>query len=88
MTARDPVADLRRIAFLLERRLESTYKIKAFRGAGSALLGPLPAEVQNYTSYVGVPMTARANAEVARAFVRYLGSSDGQAVFADAGIEQ
>ena len=45
VTARDPVADLRRIAFLLERALESTYKIKAFRGAGSALLGRSPDEV-------------------------------------------
>jgi len=45
VTPRDPVADLRRIAFLLERRLESTYKIRAFRGAGSALLGLSPEEV-------------------------------------------
>ena len=30
---RDPVADLERIAFLLERRLEPSYRVKAFRGA-------------------------------------------------------
>ena len=36
---RDPVSDLRQIAFLLERANESSYKVKAFRGAASALLG-------------------------------------------------
>lgn len=41
--ARDPVADLRRIAFLLERTLESSYRVKAFRTAASALAA-LPAQ--------------------------------------------
>lgn len=39
---RDPVADLRRIAFLLERTLQSSYRVKAFRGAAAAL-APLDA---------------------------------------------
>jgi putative hydrolase len=34
---RDAVADLRRIAFLLERAHESTYRVRAFRGAAAAL---------------------------------------------------
>ncbi len=41
----DPVAALRRIAFLLERRLADTYRIKAYRGAAAALLAVPAAEV-------------------------------------------
>ena len=40
---RDPVADLRRIAFLLEQAREPTYRVKAFRTAASVVLG-LPSD--------------------------------------------
>ena len=41
----DPVHALRRIAFLMERRLEDSYRIKAYRGAAAALLKCAPGEV-------------------------------------------
>ncbi|GAB3247248.1 PHP domain-containing protein [Kineosporia babensis] len=43
---RDPVSDLRRIAFLLERSLASSYRVKAFRGAASALLPLEPEQIR------------------------------------------
>jgi putative hydrolase len=42
---RDPIADLRRIAFLLERSLESSYRVKAFRTAAAALAALPPSDV-------------------------------------------
>ena len=62
-------------------------EILLHRDRGLRLVGPLPPEVQNYTSYAAAPMTAASNAEVARAFVRSLGSPAGKASFAAAGIE-
>ena len=62
-------------------------EIRLHRDEGLRLVGPLPAPVQNYTTYAGAAMMARSNAETARAFVRHLASPAGKALFAAAGIE-
>jgi molybdate transport system substrate-binding protein len=61
-------------------------EILLYKEKGLRLLGPLPAEVQNYTAYTAVPMTKGSNKEVARAFVRYLGGP-AKPLFVAAGIE-
>jgi len=62
-------------------------EILQHREKGLKLVGPLPAEVQNYTSYSAAPMTAAANAELARSLVRYLGSAEAKALLAAAGVD-
>src|SRR5882762_3437173 len=62
-------------------------EILQHREKGLNFVGPLPPEVQNYTSYSAAPMTAAANAELARVLVRYPGSPESKALFVGAGID-
>jgi molybdate transport system substrate-binding protein len=53
---------------------------------GIVLVGPFPAEIQNYTSYTAVPMSAGTQKDAAQALVKYLGGA-GKPLFVAAGIE-
>jgi putative hydrolase len=48
--APDPAVALRRIAFLLERTLADTFKVKAFRGAAARVLATPPSELAERAS--------------------------------------
>jgi molybdate transport system substrate-binding protein len=61
-------------------------EILLYKEKGLLLVGPLPADVQNYTAYTAVPMTKSTSKEVAQAFVRFLGGP-GKPLFVAAGIE-
>jgi molybdate transport system substrate-binding protein len=54
---------------------------------GLIYVGPLPPEIQRYTSYVAVPMSAGTQKDLATAFVDFLGGQVGKPLFVAAGIE-
>lgn len=54
---------------------------------GLVLVGPLPAEIQNYTSYIAVTMSAGSQKAVAQELVKFLGGPAGKPLFVAAGIE-
>jgi molybdate transport system substrate-binding protein len=60
--------------------------ILLYRQKGLTLVGPLPEEIQNYTSYNAALVTAAAQPEAARAFLRFLASPAGTALFYEHGI--
>jgi molybdate transport system substrate-binding protein len=62
-------------------------EIKQFEPKGLKLVGPLPEQVQNSTAYSAAVTTDAPEAEVARDFVRYIGTPAAKAIFAAAGIE-
>lgn len=62
-------------------------EILLHRDRGLRLVGPLPAGVQNYTSYAAGVMSGAPSAAAAQEFVRYLGTPAAKKVFVAAGIE-
>jgi molybdate transport system substrate-binding protein len=58
------------------------------RDNGVRLVGALPAEIQNYTSYTAAVITAAPNPDRAKAFLAYLASIDGRALFKANGISE
>jgi molybdate transport system substrate-binding protein len=67
--------------------LAATTVIKENEGKGLKFVGPLPAEVQNYTTYDAIVTTHAASDDLALGLVRYLTTSTSKAVFTAAGIE-
>jgi molybdate transport system substrate-binding protein len=58
-------------------------QILIWRGRGLQLVGPLPDDIQNYTNYAVEPAP---RSEGGLAFVRFLGTPEARAIFANAGI--
>jgi molybdate transport system substrate-binding protein len=57
------------------------------REHGLILVGPFPPEIQNYTSYIAVPMSAGTQKNLAQELVKFLGGPAGKPLFVAAGIE-
>jgi molybdate transport system substrate-binding protein len=62
--------------------------ILLYRDRGLRLVGPLPAEIQNYANYSAAVIAAAPNADGAKAFLAYLASADGRALFLANGIPE
>jgi molybdate transport system substrate-binding protein len=58
-------------------------QILNWRDRGLQLVGPLPADIQNYTTYAAAPASS---SEGGLAFVRFLGTPEAKAIFAGVGI--
>ena len=67
--------------------LGATTVIIEGKDKGLKLVGPLPAAIQNYTTYVAAGAVEGSAGEAAREFVRYLTSPAAKEAFAAAGIE-
>jgi molybdate transport system substrate-binding protein len=62
-------------------------EIRPYEAKGLRYVGPLPAEVQNYTSYEAALMTGAPAADAAKAVLRLLATPAAKATFTAAGIE-
>lgn len=62
-------------------------EIKAYESKGLTFVGPLPAELQNYTSYVAGVVTAARAPERGAAFIRFVTSPAAKTVFSATGAQ-
>lgn len=62
-------------------------EIKAYESKGLTFVGPLPAELQNYTSYVAGVVTAAGAPERGAAFIRFVTSPAAKTVFSATGAQ-
>ena len=62
-------------------------EIRMYEPKGLRLAGPLPAAVQNYTTYEAVLMTGATSADAARSVLQLLSSPAARAAFAGGGVE-
>jgi prepilin-type N-terminal cleavage/methylation domain-containing protein len=62
-------------------------EILLYKEKGLRFVGPLPPEIQNYTSYTASVMSAGTQKEGAQALVKFLGGPVGKPLFVAAGIE-
>jgi molybdate transport system substrate-binding protein len=65
----------------------ATPEIIGYRKKGVKLVGPLPADLQSYTSYAATVVASGAAADAAQAFVRYITTPAARAAFAAIGVE-
>ena len=62
-------------------------EIKAYESKGLTLVGPLPGDLQNYTSYVAGVVTAAAARDGGLAFIRFVTSPAAKTVFSATGVQ-
>jgi len=67
--------------------LGATTEILLMRDQGLQFVGPLPATLQNFTTYVATLAVAPANREAAQALLKHLASAASKATFVAAGID-
>ncbi|HYW60495.1 MAG TPA: substrate-binding domain-containing protein [Xanthobacteraceae bacterium] len=62
-------------------------EIKQSEHKGVKLVGPLPADIQNYTSYGAAALSSAASKDAAKAFLAFLATPEAKQAFVSAGIE-
>jgi molybdate transport system substrate-binding protein len=61
-------------------------EILLYQGKGLKFVGPLPADIQNYTSYTAAPLASGKSQALAQQFVAFLSGPVGKPLFVAAGV--